>query len=147
MSSEVEVTAVCRWCEASLAPSHIGVCPECGKEGKKAFVSLGGELTTRGDLTKVTSKKVGERIAPRGSLTAFRERRKEFLEENPKFKKINNAISFGSIVLGFVLGLALPGLIGTFVGLILGVVAAVLTNHFGPLAAMKIREVERERVL
>ena len=107
----------CRWCGASLLPGHAGPCPNCGKEGKK--------------IVKV----IKEEIQLRDSVSGTLERRREFLEQNPKVKWLLIVIDFGGPFLGLFFG-GMPGLV-------VGLVLAAVSHLLGPLAMIKVIEIER----
>ncbi len=85
--------------------------------------------------------KLTGRVTPTGSLTW--ERRHEFFEKNPRVLFVVNLISYGSVILGAILGLIFSGLVGVIIGAIIGIAVAILTNILSPLAVIKVREIER----
>jgi len=113
MSKKPKVT--CKWCGATLSPTHTGPCPKCGKVGKKISLTLTETLTFKDSLNW--------------------ESRREFFEGNPKIKWLIIAITIGSPFLGLVI----VGLLGVVIGLVLGIVSYLL----GPYAVTKVREIER----
>jgi len=115
MGENETATATCRWCGASLSPSHIGPCPKCGKEGKKLV------------------SKMEETMKIKDAFSW--ERRREFFEVNRKIKWLIIAITIGSPLVGFIVS----GLVGFIIGLILSFISYLL----GPFAVTKVREIER----
>ena len=108
-------TKTCRSCGESVPVTHTGACPHCGKE--------------EGWVHNLECQDI---LGFKDSLSG--ERRREFFEENPKIKWVIYAVTFGSPILGFVL----TGLVGVFIGSILGVLSYLL----GPYATIKVREIE-----
>ena len=105
----------CTHCSQELEADHTGPCPVCGKSGR--------------------SVPIGTAISYESAGSISWSKRKEYLEKSPKIHAIVLALTFGAPFLGFVLS----GSIGVFVGIILAAAAYFL----GPLAVMKVKEIER----
>ncbi len=50
MNTNTKVTATCKWCDTSLSPSHTGICPKCGKEGKNIVAEINETVVLRDSL-------------------------------------------------------------------------------------------------
>jgi len=115
MNTNTKVAATCKWCDTSLSPSHTGICPKCGKEGKNIVAEI------------------NETVVLSNSLNWKRQR--EFFEENPKIKWLIITIALVSPILGLVFS----GISGFVIGLVLGLLSYLL----GPRAVTKVREIEQ----
>lgn len=115
MCEKPKTKVTCKWCGATLSPTHTGPCPKCGKLGKKISLILTETLGLKDSIKW--------------------EKRREFFEENPKIKWLIIAITIGSPFLGLVLF----GIVGVVIGLVLGGLSYLL----GPYAVTKVREIER----
>jgi len=116
MNETTNVRAICKWCGINLSPSHIGPCPNCGKEGKNVSVVL------------------NENIRLKDSLNI--ERRRQFLESNPKIKWLTFVLTLSSSLITLI---NLPTVLGILISLVLGMISWIL----GPFVITRIREIIR----
>jgi hypothetical protein len=106
---------ICRHCNAVLPKNHKGPCPSCGKTGSKILISIKDTLYV--------------------SSSSSWEKRREFVKTQPVTHIIIIIISLAAPFLGLI--------ISGWIGVIIGILIAVLLYILGPKALMKIREIER----
>ncbi|WP_321528844.1 hypothetical protein [Sedimenticola selenatireducens] len=105
----------CIHCGAGLPDGHTSPCPECGQKGRRISIGIAEEIDVAGHITW--------------------ERRREFYEKKPLVLATAIAITIGAPFLG----LFLIGWPGVIAGLVLGGAAFWI----GPVAVIKVREIER----
>ena len=107
----------CLRCGTRLPDGHTSACPFCGNEGRARTLGVAEEKNSAPRLTW--------------------EKHREYFEKKPFALGSPIAITFGAPFLG----LLLIGWQGVLVGLLMGILAFWL----GPVAVVKVREIERTR--
>src|SRR5579859_3132389 len=93
------ITAKCKWCGTPLAPSYVGPCPKCGREGKNI------------------SAEFNETISLSDSFNW--ELKRQYFKRHPKIGLVVFIITFGAPFLGLIFS----GIPGVGLGLILATIS------------------------
>lgn len=119
-------SAKCAKCDEDLPVNPRMPCPKCGSTERKHSIML------------------NEKITLKDSLTVTRKSKREYLEKHPKILVIVVLVTFGSPIVGFVLGFFFSGIVSGVIGLVLGSVCGLLGFWLTPQAVIKVRLEESE---